>query len=76
MRLIDADKLDVYEMRFRSALELQDYLSTQETISAVRCGECKYSYIEETTLVCGNRGFFVEGAWFCADSEREGEEDE
>lgn len=33
MRLIDADKLDVYQMRFRSALELQDYLSTQETIS-------------------------------------------
>lgn len=32
MRLIDADKLDVYEMRFRSALELQDYLSAQETI--------------------------------------------
>lgn len=33
MRLIDADKLDVYEMRFRSALELQDYLDAQETIS-------------------------------------------
>lgn len=39
MRLIDADKLDVYEMRFRSALELQDYLSTQETISEKKVGD-------------------------------------
>lgn len=41
MRLIDADKLDVYEMRFRSALELQDYIeSCQEEI--VRCKDCKW----------------------------------
>lgn len=39
MRLIDADKLDVYEMRFRSALELQDYLDAQETIDPVRHGK-------------------------------------
>lgn len=38
MRLIDADKLDVYEMRFRSALELQDYLDTKPTIDPVKHG--------------------------------------
>ena len=36
----------------------------------VRCKDCKWSYTDEETLVCGYRGFFVNEAFFCADGER------
>lgn len=67
MRLIDADKLDVYEMRFRSELELCDYIGMhQEEI--VRC---KHSEVNDGYFFCNKIGIaMMPDDWFCADGER------
>lgn len=36
----------------------------------IRCMDCKYSYIDDNTRVCGIRGFFVKDSFYCADGER------
>ena len=44
-----------------------------DAVEVVRCKDCKWSYTDERTLVCGYRGFFVNEAFFCADGKRKEE---
>lgn len=73
MRLIDADALPEYTGYALSANEVAMAVEDAPAIDAVevvRCQNCKYSYVDEKTVVCGLRGFFVRDGFFCADGER------
>jgi len=49
---------------------VKGWLEKADMVAVVRCKDCKYSYVDEKTAVCGFRGFFVREDFFCADGER------
>lgn len=87
MRLIDADALeDKTDDRYSlgeigrherdSIVDALGFEPAIDAVSVIRCSDCKYSYIEERTIVCGLRGFFIREDFFCADGERRENGDE
>lgn len=88
VRLIDADAKimaqlydDEHEDWVQKEMTVADYLSFADTaipyvdaVPVVRCRECRWSYTDENTLVCGFRGLFVREEYFCADGERKDDE--
>lgn len=53
---------------------VKSWLEKADMVPVVRCKDCKYSYLDEKTLVCGLRGFFVCEDFFCADGEEREDE--
>lgn len=89
MRLIDADRqvtVTYYDEEYEewsqktrtiwdTILEVADEIPpVVDAVPVVRCENCKYSYVEEKTVVCGLRGFFVHDDFYCADAERRTDE--
>ena len=73
MRLIDADKFEVYSHTLTSldfdagvlsVLEKLDAAPTVDAVEVVRCKDCKYF----KTRLCENEDNYDD--WFCADGER------
>lgn len=53
---------------------VKGWLEKADMVPVIRCKDCKYSYVDEKTVVCGFRGFFVREDFFCADGERKNDE--
>lgn len=54
--------------------DFEKFLLDKDLMVVVRCKDCKFSYLDEKTLMCELRGFSVREYFFCADGE--GREDE
>ena len=89
MRLIDADalnyqfekrkdKVDSYEF-IEALCEAQievDDAPTVDAVEVIRCGECRWYYEDDYGYPrCKNDGVSRKNDWYCADGERENDED-
>lgn len=82
MRLIDADKFEVYTCvnklsdyvdGVQSMLEAIDSAPTVDAVEVVRCKDCEYSYDEISYLCCSHGVCFdceVPPDFYCAEGKR------
>lgn len=82
MRLIDADKFEVYTCVNKSSdfvdgvqniLEAIDSAPTVDAVEVVRCKDCEYSYDEISYLCCSHGVCFdceVPPNFYCAEGKR------
>lgn len=66
------DTLEDWTPQDMTRAEIADInqMPTIDAVPVVRCKDCRWSYKDESTLVCGYRGFFVNDSFYCADGER------